>query len=170
MSLNRALPKVDIKFKGLCDYEGLWRLIRNWMVQQGYTFQERVRKHKVPNPSGAEDEFEWYGTRIVNTYVQFRIEMYAHTWDVQDVDIVREGKKVRMQQARIQLELKGSVILDYNSNFEKTKFLMAVRDFLNRYVWYKKITGGWEDELYYRIYKLHRNIKEYLGMETTTDS
>lgn len=159
--VNPSTPQ--IKYRGLCDLQGLLIMMRRWMVDYGYTFNEDAYKHKAK-----EIELKWSGTKNINNFIQFQINLYFHVWDRKDVDVVKAGEKKTLQQVRMLIEFSGIMNLDYKKSFEKTRFLLAIRDFLRKYIWWKKITGGWGDELYYTIYKLHRMTKEHLGMETPT--
>jgi len=155
-----------IKFKGIFDFHSLMRTMRNWIVNQGYEFHETSVKHKVPSPIGAEQEFEWWGWRKVNSYVKFHIDIYFHLWDLHDVEVVREGKKQKLQSARMQIEMTGRCELDWSNRFAGSRFLQALADFYDNYVIRKQIDTIYTDQLYYRIYKLQRVAKEFLEFET----
>jgi len=155
----------QIKYRGLCDFQGLLSAMRQWIVDQGYTFNEFEYKYKP-----AEHEIGWNGTRNLTNFFQFQVIVYFHVWDYKDVEVVKDGKKTTLQNVRMLIEITGTLVVDYKGLFEKTSFLLAIRDFLMKYVWRKKITGGLGDELYYITYKLHRLTKEHLNMETKTDS
>ncbi|MDP7323381.1 MAG: hypothetical protein QF632_01315 [Candidatus Woesearchaeota archaeon] len=167
VSLDRPMPfPMNLKYRGVWDYEGLYQLMVQWFEDQGYEFHERVFKHKVPSPLGFEQELGWYGWRKVNAYVKFWIYVYWHVWDIKEVEVVKDGKKKKMVQARLFIEFSGKVELDWQNMFTGSKFVVAIQDWMNKYVLHKTITGGWEDELYYRIHKLFYSCKEFLNMET----
>ena len=159
-----------IKFNGIFDFNGLMQAMRNWIVDQGYEFHETSVKHKVPSPVGAEQEFVWWGWRKVNSYVKYHIDIFFHLWELHDVEVVREGKKEKLQSARMQIEMSGRCELDWSNRFAGSKFLQALADFYNNYVIRKNIDLVFTDQLYYRIYKLQQLVKEYLEFETKTSA
>ncbi len=167
VSLSRPMPfPMNIKYRGVFDFDGLYRMMVDWFENQGYEFQETTYKHKVPSPMGAEQELGWFAWRKVNAYVKYWVKISFHIWDMKEVEVIRDGKKKKMLSARMHIEFSGYVELDWQKTFSGNKFLVALQDWMNKYVLHKTITGTWEDELYYRIHKLFYLTKQYLNMET----
>ena len=170
MSVVSKLHVMRIKHRGIFDMGGLFRTMRSWMIDQGYEFHETTAKHRVPSPAGATEEFVWSGWRRVNGYVVFRIRFWMRAYEVKDVEVVRGGKKKHLTQGAIWIEITPSVELDYQNRFGGSRFLQKVQDFYHHHVIKHNIQDIWEDEVYYRAYKLHRIIKEYLDFETKTNA
>ncbi|MFH1054101.1 MAG: hypothetical protein V1740_06805 [Candidatus Woesearchaeota archaeon] len=170
MGTKFPLPIARIKYRGLFDYKELTNNMRRWFIDSNYEFNEGTYKHKVPSPAGYEQELKWKAERKVTGYVLYRIKVYFHIWDIKEVDVVKDSKKKKMWDARVLIEMDGEVELDWNNYFEKGKFLEGIREWINKYLLFTKIQGGWTDELYYHIYKLHLVTKQSLGMSTPTDS
>jgi len=172
MGVKFALPVARIKYRGLFDYPKLLNAMRRWFLDNGYEFQERQIKHKVPSPAGYDQEMLWTGHKKISGYDRFNVRFRFHIWEIKEVDVVKKNKKTMMWNARVQIEMSSDVELDYNNYFERgnSRFLIGLRDWIHKFLLFNKITSGWTDELYYRVYKLHRITKESLGMSTSTDS
>ena len=172
MAMRRGgpVPPAVIKYRGIFDFEGLLKLIYDWMIHQDYEVHETKYKHKIPDPRGAEQELTLRGWRNVNDYVKFWLDIDIHTYDQKDVDVIKEGVKRQMVQAKIKILFNPEVELDYTNRFGGSAFLRVLQDFYHKYVIREDIQNYWEDELYYRTYKLHRLIKEFLDMETKTNA
>ncbi len=167
VSLNRAVPQpMVIKYRGIFDLDGLYRTMVEWFEYQGYEMNEKAYKHKVPNPAGAEQEISWVCWRKVNAYVKYWMIIYFHIWELKEVEVIKDGKKKKMTSARMKINFDGRVELDWQNMFAGNRFLVEVQHWMNKYVLHKKITGHWEDELYYRMHKLFYVTKEFLNMET----
>jgi len=162
--------KQTIKYKGIFDFDKFYKMVYSWMMGNNYYFEEPSYKHKVPSEFGAEDEVEIKGWIKVNSYVRYWIFVTWHTWDQKEVEVIKEGKKVMLTKARIWIELKNKVELDYDDYFGKSKFTEALRTFLNKIVLKSRIENVYTDELHYRMLKLHNLIKEYLDNETKTNA
>jgi len=160
----RYIP--PIKYSGIFDFEGLMSLIRSWIINQGYEFHETGVKHKVPSPKGAEQEFAWWGWRKVNSYVKYHVDVWMKFNQLHDVEVVRDGKKEKLQSSTFQIEISGKMELDWGGRFGGSRFLQALGDFYDKYIIGKDIDTIYSDQLYYRMYKLQGVIKEYLQMET----
>lgn len=169
-SVESKLPVARIKFKGLFDYDRLMRDVRNWLIENSYEFNENSYKHKIPTPLGYEQEVTWTAWRKVTGYVKYHIHIFFHFYEMNDVEVIKNNQRVKMAQGRFFIELKSRVELDYSDFYGKNAFLVGLRDWIHRYLIFHKIHGGWEDELYYRVYKLHLVMKESIGMSTLANA
>ena len=160
----RYIPPV--KYSGIFDFEGLMKLMRGWIINQGYEFHENSVKYKVPSPKGAEQEFVWWGWRKVNSYMKFHMDVWLKFNDLHDVEVVREGKKEKLQSSTFQIEISARLELDWGSRFGGSSFLQNLAAFYDKYIIKKDIDMIYSDQLYYRMYKLQQAIKGYLQMET----
>jgi hypothetical protein len=165
--LEEYIPKIF--YAGIFDYDKLMRAFAQWYNEMGYEFHEENFKHKVPSPSGSEQEWKLNGWRKVTEYVMYWVRVEAHIWELKDIDVVINGEKKKMSKGKVMICLRSEIYLDYNNKFN-TSTTEKIQKFLNNFVWHKQITGGWSDECYYRMYKLHRIIKETLGMSTITNA
>jgi hypothetical protein len=168
-SRNLQEREPRIVYVGVFDYQKLIRTIATWYADMGYEFHERMYKHKVPSPAGSEQEFAFEGWRKNTEYIKYWIYLSAHIWELKEVEVSINGQRKKMAKGKVQIILSMSVDFDYNEKF-MSPAAVKIQNFLHKYVWYKQITGGWEDECYYRMYKLHKVIKETLNMTCNTNA
>lgn len=159
-----------IKHRGIFDMNGLFKTMRKWLFDQGYEMHEKSYKHKVPVPTGAEQEFEWWAWKRVNNYVKFHFEIFIRIYDLKQVEVIREGKKKTLTQGSLLMELAPSIEIDYQNRFGGSKLMQSLHDFYVKYVMNYPIDLKWGDEIYYRMLKLQTVIKEYLNFETKTNA
>jgi len=167
MSYPTKLPieKHIIRYKGIYDFDGLYNLIVQWMKARRYWFHETKYKHKIPLPTGAEQEITFTGTKDVTEFYQHNIVVDFHIWDMTEVEVEIDGEKKILTNARMEIIIQGSLNIDYEGIYGKSTFWKTIRDFFLRYVLKQDIETVWYDELRYRIYKLHAVIKEFLDMQ-----
>lgn len=159
-----TLPKEKIQFIGVFDYDELYRKMQAWYKEREYEFREKAYKQK---PGASEIELEWEGYRNETSYVRFWVNIYVHIYDLQDVEIIHEGVKKKMNKARMQMEISGRIELDWQKEFDQTKYLRRLRDFFHTFVFSEtKDLGMYWDKLYYHIYGFHTAIKNYLDLQT----
>ena len=166
MQYTDKLPVLIVRYSGIYDYEGLIVLIVTWLKQRKFWFKESTVKHKVPSPLGAEEERKFEAERKVDGYRKEVINIYFHLWEMINLEVMDKGKKKLLTQARMEIRLSGSVILDYQNKWEKSELHLKIRDFIHAHIYTRKVLDAYCDDLYYRIVKLHNLIKEYLGMQT----
>lgn len=154
-----------IRYHGLFDWEGLYYSIADWYKRYRFYLIEEMYKHKVPTPLGAEQELHWYGTVDLTEFVQFRVDTYFHLWEMTEVEVVRNGKKKLLTNARLEIIVKSTLILDWQKKFEKNRFTRALRTLWLQYLYRREATTLWLDTLYYRSLGLVAHIKKYLDMQ-----
>jgi hypothetical protein len=163
---NMGLPRLTIRYTGLFDFDALYAAVIDWAKNYGYRWHEKNYKHKVPLPTGAEQEFEWEISKDVTDYIQYKIEMAVHMWDLQELEVNIDGKKKKMSKARVLITMNGTLTTDWQNRFSDSgKF----GQFLGR--WYEKLTnkdigGIYGDTLMYRMQALQSLLKKYFDMQT----
>ena len=154
-----------IKYDGLIDWGGLYKLIYEWFTQRGYYFEEGSIKHKIPTPMGAEDQFTFTGWRKTTQYMQENIKLHVHFFEMREVEVIKEGQKKNLIKARMVLTFNGDVQTDYQERWSQTQLGQYLKSFYERYIIKKDLESVWWDRLYYVIYKLHNEIKLFLDMQ-----
>lgn len=160
-------PVNILKFNGIFDFDGLYKVMHDWLVDRQYYFEESLYKHKVPTPAGAEQHIKWDCWRKVNAYVKYWINIYFILRDMKEVEVIKDGERKKLTKARLLIVFGGKVELDFSKRFPHNRLAKNLMDFLINYIWKpEKVVSMWWDELYYRIYKFQRVVKEYLEMES----
>jgi hypothetical protein len=158
-------PATMLKFKGVFDYNKLSTMIINWLRNQNFRFTEGVHNHKMSCPHGFEIEREIYAEKKIDDYYQHNITILIHMWDAFEVDAVKDGKKVKLWNARIEIRMGYAVVLDYADKWGKTAFLEKLRRFYDEYIIKREIIIKQGDPLYYKVLGFHTTLKKFFEIE-----
>lgn len=153
-----------VRYKGIYDFDGLYKMMQKWMVDRHYEFHEKKYKEK-PYWHAPETEITWWAEKKVTSYIMYRIDIFIHMYDSEWIEVVVDGKKKKMMNARFQVDMEASVITDYSKEFEKSGFWKKIENFLNRTILHKEILLKYLDALDYELYDFEADIKKFLGME-----
>jgi hypothetical protein len=160
-------PRTYIRYKGIWDMQDMYETIADWFKRRKYKFHERVYKHKHPSPYGVERQYTWEATREENDFIQFHYDIYIHTYDAQDVEVVLpEGKKRIFTRGRIWIEIKTQVRTDWEKRWSEKLFYTRLKAFYAKYVLRKDFTQGWMPKIRYEMYELQAMLKTRLKMES----
>ncbi|MFH1641440.1 MAG: hypothetical protein ABIC04_00915 [Nanoarchaeota archaeon] len=160
-------PKTFIRYKGVWDMQDLYEAMIDWFRRNKYYFKEAVYKHKHPSPFGAERQHVWEAKRNETDYIQIKYHVYIHIYDARDVEVqMPEGDKKIYTKGRIWIEVKVSVISDFEGRWNKKMFYAHLKDFYNKYVIRKNFTEGWGPKHRYEMYNFVAMIKQRLKMES----
>src|SRR3989344_8705210 len=102
------LPPITLRYNGLFDFDGLYAAIIDWAKNYGYRWHDKAYKHKVPSPRGAEHEIEWEITKEVTEYISYTISFTVHIWDLREVEVLVDGKKKNLSNARVLMVMNGT--------------------------------------------------------------
>ncbi len=166
IDLKNEKYSAKLRYEGIVDMEAFFQLIKNWLSDRHFEFHEKAHKKK-PMERGFEYEVEMYGKRKETDYVIFMVNVYIHAFFTEDVEIVENGIKKKMQKAGTMIvEVWPTMILDWQNRWETSAFKKKLRSFFHKYIIKTYINVLWLDRLYYITYKLHTKIKEFLDYES----
>jgi len=158
------VPKRIVRFKGIFDYDGLYKMMQEWMKGRHYEFHEKKYKEK-PYWFAPETEVTWWAEKKLTNYIMLRIDIFIHLYDAEKIEVVKDGKKKQMMNTRMQIDIWGSVKTDYSEEFEKSSFFKRIEKFLNERILHKEILLKYLDAFDYELYDFETAIKKFLGME-----
>lgn len=159
-SLEWTTPNFVYKHKGLLNINEVVKRIREWFLKEMYLFFETKHVHKSD-----EDEIEVYGKRKLNEYVLYYLYVELKAEEMSEVEIVKEGNKVKTQKGRIKVTVHGTMNLDWQKRFGGNKILQYIQDFYHRYIIKEKIEDVWQDHLVMKAVDLKSKIQEKLESE-----
>lgn len=159
-------PGIHIKYKGMTDFNELWKLIIDWFESKGFEVMEGKAKHKA-GASGDEMEADIEAWRNVTDYYRFEMKVALKSWDGVPVEVVRGEEKKTLRKARYYFRITGNLILDWAGRYERTNFAKALGKFLNYKVLYWQWDSIYGDQLNYKLLELANVMKEYLNMEAS---
>ncbi|MEM4260052.1 MAG: hypothetical protein QXG00_02345 [Candidatus Woesearchaeota archaeon] len=157
--------RIIIRYSGLFDFDGLYKLIRNWFDEKRYEVQEKRYKDKPWSPMGSELEIDLEADIKETEYIRKYLIMKIQIFEKHEKEVIENTKKKKMTEARIQFFLEGKVVLDYTGSF-KSKSSKLFQKFLHKYILKNEIGLKYVNPFYYEIFELGEKIKEFLGMET----
>jgi len=164
-----AHPAFRLKYKGIFDYNNLTTFLINWLKERNFEVTEKVHKHKMSCPHGFEIEREIVGEKKITEYFQHVIEFKMHLWDASEVEAIKNGKKVMLWNARIEVQMGFDIVCDYADKWGKTPFLEKLLKFYNRYIIKREIIIKHADSVYYKLLGLNTKVKKMFEMETATE-
>jgi hypothetical protein len=163
------LPVTLIKHRGFFSYSDLLQAIIGWYAHDNYEVDMPMYKQKFPQVTGTEHEFKIHAEKKVTEYVKFHIDLFIRVYNMRDIEIIQEGKKMKLQDGQVQIEVIPFLELDWQKRFSGPppwqNFLKALDDFYRSYIIKYKIVDYWEDMILLKSSQLGRVMKEALGQE-----
>jgi len=152
-----------IRYKGILDLDGLYRVIYNWFDARKFEWHEPNYKDKHPT-SGGEQEIKIFAFRNDTDFIRINYNLYIHAYELEPITVTKEEKKKHLEKGRFLITIQASFEYDYENRWEDTKFHAALRDFYIKNILLRKIlTYG--DKMEYEAHNLQETIKQWLDMQ-----
>lgn len=156
---------IILNYDGIFDLEALYHECTQFFAEKGFKFEEPTYKVKA-----TEEEITWKPERKVTDYVKYTMAINFWILDKKDVDVIKEGKKVKLTKAHVRILLGCEVIKDYSGRFKGKPYLKKIKNFYEKFVFKKEFDTIWDDELYYNLYDLHTLLKKHLDSDTKANA
>lgn len=156
-------PDTKISQRSVFDLKELYMLMFYWFRRYRYdNFHEQEYLEKA-TPAGKEIDIRWYADKKINDYVKFAIEIGFLIYHLQDVEIEKEGKRIKTQSGTLEMRFRAYLLKDYERVWERTPMLNFLRKMYDRYILGSKFEQ-YEDDLYEESYRLINEVKTFLNL------
>jgi hypothetical protein len=164
-------PPLIIRFKGVFDYDGLYKMMHAWLISKRFLFHENKYKDKVATPFGNEIEIKWTAEKKTTEFIKEYIIIEFHLWDHAEVEVIRDGKKVKLSTARLEIKFFADLELDYSKRFRNgSELIKKVGNFYVNNIIYWDWRIKHANALEYTVYDLHAKVKKYLNMDSSSNA
>ena len=163
---STPVKKFMLRYDGLFDFDGMYAMVIDWAKNYHYMWHEVSYKHKVPVPTGAEQEFDWQLTKEVTEFIHFTIKIGVHIWDMVDVEVDVDGDKKSLTSGRISIDITPVYGWDWQKKFSGSGFAEKLGAWYTGFVYKKEFESVYGDQIHYRAMNLHALFKKYFDMQS----
>ena len=160
-----VMAPLDIRYKGIYDLDGIYKLMRQWFDDRKYDFMENLYKDKVASPFGNEVEHNMTPEILVNDFIKFHIQVITKFYDYKDFEAEIGGEKKMVSYGRFFIKLSATIEFDYQNRF-KTPFQKKLLFFLIKTLLVRYYEFKYYDKLTYDLYDLQAKLKKFIKMES----
>ena len=160
-------PYLKIRYKGTWDMQDFYESTVSYLRDRKWKFHEKTYKHKHPSAFGVERQYCWIAEQNVDDWVKIIIDIYIHTYDAHDVEVVnKKGERKILTKGKIWVTLKIREHWDYNESFFKNKFLATLGKFYIMRVVKKRRMQGYSPRYRHELVALYQFMQRKLHMDT----
>jgi hypothetical protein len=159
------VPGIKVKWKGIFSMDGLYKNIKFWLDYQGYgnqdkTFQEEKYVERIKGES-KQLEIRWVARKDVSDYFSFVIQIAFFVLGLKDVEIEKDGKKIKTQAGEIEIRIKSHILTDRSKKWGESKGMF--QSIYEKFIIADRI-DDYKINLYSKTYAMQDEIKSYLTM------
>ena len=165
--------KIELEFNDMYHVKNLYKLAHEWLDDEYYESVDDLGECESlywerNKPDGAKDNWiSWRAMQIPhhNSYYRYIIRIDIQILGSKEVEVMHQGHKFKMNKANIKFVIEGWLQLDFKDQWRK-HWLLKHFDGIFRRRWYKPHIDDFKWELYKDIYKLERQLKDYLQLKS----
>lgn len=153
-----------IKNSGIFSFADFYKFCHDWIAEElKFEVSEDKYAEKLSGDS-KNMEIEWTCWRKVTDYFKFEIKASFRIIGLTNVEITKNGMKIKTNKGNVELSIKGNLIRDYQGKFEKTAFQKFLRGIYEKWIIYSRV-NDYEDKLIGNCEELLNQAKAYLDLE-----
>lgn len=168
MTETRQLVKFSIVYKGEFNFVSLYKLVREWVLENGYGPDKWLEKLYLQRDGGGASEhwIWWRTTKTINDYVVYRLDINFHTMNLKPVEIVHEGNKIKTNNGEVEVFFDVKLVLDPDNKWDNHWLLKqkSIKDW-----WLKKVfkpeIDKHEEILIIDANRAQSVVKQYLDLK-----
>lgn len=153
---------IEIKYHGVFNAVELYRTIKNYSLDKGYTPHDlKYEEEVVGKKRRILAEVRPY--KNITNYMKYRFWTIILIEDMEDVVIEKDGKKVTMQHGEVIIKITGLIAYDWTRQWEAKPWLYFLREIFDKYIFRQK--SAWFERVYLQEYDQYMDvIKAYLNL------
>jgi hypothetical protein len=154
--------KEKVEYSGVFDFQGLYQYSHSWFKEAEYGVDEEEYIEKLKG-NKKDIEVKWKAMKDVSDYFKFEHVIKFEIKEMGDVEAEINGKKRRMNQGKIKIDITGALIKDKDSKWDTAPFYRFMRDVYNKYIIPSRI-NELKNELGDDVRNFKEEIKAFLEL------
>ena len=135
MAEKEIICSSSIQYTGFFSFSDFYKFCHEWLTEETGLdiFSEDKYKEKLIGDS-KDIEIKWRGWREITDYFKFEVEVVFDVKGLRNVELTQNGKKIKTNQGRVKVSVKGILIRDYKGKFEMSAFQKFMRSIYEKWV------------------------------------
>jgi hypothetical protein len=157
-----VIEQLKLTYSGLFDVNELYSLIDGFLKEKGFDKFERKNIQQV-TPSGKHIELELRPWKTVSDYVKTHMKITLYLTNVKDVEVEKDGVKVKLNQGNVHIVLDGYIETDHEDRWESNAMYVFFRTLIDKYI-IKTYLDTFEQEIASDVDQLYNQLKAFLNL------
>ncbi len=160
--MRLVVDHLKLDYKGPFEFNGLCRLINSFLNERGFDVRQD-KDFELNTKKGKQIEWQIFPWKKVSDYVRFTPKIRILVKDMVKMEVVKNKKKVKVDNGRVILVIDGFIEFDYFHKWDDHPFLIFLRSLYDRFI-YRAYTERFEQRFVYDMNQLYDRIEQFLGM------
>ncbi len=159
---NIVVDNLGLNYEGLFDAKDYYKLLDGFFAEKNYDKREALSMEKVDS-SGKYVELEIEPYRKITDYAKLVIRVRTKMFNVKEVEVEKDGHKIRLNQGKVNIVIDGFLQTDYENRWTDRPWMVFIRTIYDKFV-YKKYTNDFTEKLNDDVGQLHAQLKSFFNL------
>ena len=132
VDIDQVISKRRIIYEGLFSFPELYKLIDEYFEELGYDKSERRMTESI-REKGKFVEMHMDPYKFMTDYLRFRIHIKIVGENIKEVEIEKEGRKIRLNKGKVILIFDAYLESDYEQRWEDKPLYYFLRVLYNKF-------------------------------------
>tara|TARA_Y100000310_G_scaffold220290_1_gene221790 strand:- start:635 stop:1132 length:498 start_codon:yes stop_codon:yes gene_type:complete len=152
-----------IKRVGVFNFKETYNFMYKWLSEEDYAIEEQKYVEEVAGDA-KKIEIIWVASKKVSDYFRNDIKLTWTILNMKNVEVEKDGKRVKMNDASFEVKFAGTLVKDYQSTWEKNPMTKFFRGVYDKFIIEGRIER-YEDKLFGDVDDLIKDVKGFLAIE-----
>ena len=143
-------------------------MIDGWLYEKGYDKYEKKNEEQVLE-GGRKIELELRPWKKTTDYAKNEIRLRIFIDNMTDIEVEKDGKKVKLNKGDIQIIFDAFLETDYENRWESKPIFYFLRGIVDKYI-YRSYLEGYKELVKQDINHLLTQIKAFLNLYRYTET
>ena len=163
MAEKDKITEEKVKRSGIFDFRETYQFVHRWLTEEDYDVEEERYVEEVTGDS-KKVEIKWVATKKISDYFKNELKLGWRIIGLQNVEVEKNGQKIKMNKGSFEVKIIGSLIKDYEGNWDASPFMKFLRGIYDRWVIEGRIKQ-YENKVFGDVEELSEQIKAFLAVE-----
>lgn len=173
-AFRKQVAKYRVRYRDIFDMKKFYKDVRYWLNEHNWTDLEDKTEHwetfyleKIDMAGFTEIWIKWRPQKIPqqNSYYRYWLDFDFHIIGMKEAQIVREGKKFKVDKGDMDLNVTAWIDLDYDNKWSSHPILKFFNKIFPERIFRKEIYDDHKRELYREAYELQNFIKQWFKLK-----
>lgn len=134
MAEKDVILKEKVKYSGYGNFKDSYSYAHDWVKNEGYSVVEEQYTEKVKGNS-KDIDIVWKASKKITDYFKIELDLKWKILGLESVEVEVDGKKKKMDKfVELGIEIKGTLIKDYQNEWNKSATTKFFKELYNKFV------------------------------------
>lgn len=163
MAEKDVIVKEKLKYSGYAKFSDAYSYAYDWLKGDGYSVTEEQYTEKVKGNS-KDIEIVWKASKKITDYFKSDLDIKWRVLGIEDVEVEIDGKKKKTNKLmELGIELKGTLVKDYQNEWNKSATTKFFKEIYNKFVIPSR-TDQMKDNVEETVQKFKEEMKAFFEL------